>query len=256
MQTKSLGDRMKGYENVQRHHLMSRTPVIIRLDGKAFHTYTRKAGKPFCEDIAFIRKRTLAHLVDNIQGCILGYSQSDEISLVLKDWQTYNTSPWFDYNVQKIVSVAASMCTAQWNYQKMLLLGKGGALPDIALFDARAWNVPREEVVNYFIWRQQDWERNSVQMLAGSKYSAKQLHKVNCKNMIAMLEQEHGVVWGNLDAWQKQGEIYFRGNNGVIESSFIFKDNRSIIENLLNGTDENETGGKNGLPNDCTYAKA
>lgn len=236
MEKKSLGDRMKGYENVPRSYLMRRTPVIIRLDGKAFHTYTRKLEKPFSRYLHYLRSKTLAYLVDNIQGCIMGYSQSDEISLVLKDWQTFNTEAWFDNNIQKITSVSASMCTAKWNTMRHQEVDDS-TLPDMAVFDSRAWNVPREEVVNYLIWRQQDWERNSVQMLASSYYSQKRLQNVNVKSMITMVEEEHGVVWGELDNWKKQGEIYFRGNEGKIEADFIIKQNREKIENILSGVD-------------------
>jgi tRNA(His) guanylyltransferase len=235
MQTKSLGDRMKEYESVPRTYLMRRTPVIIRLDGKAFHTYTRRAAKPYSEDLHFLRKKTLMYLVNNIQGCIFGYSQSDEISLVLKDWQTLNTEAWFDNNVQKIVSVAASICTAQWNFQKQLLMGMEG-LPNIAEFDARAWNVPREEAINYLLWRQQDWERNSVQMLASSIYSQKQLHGVSARNMKTMVEKDHGIVWGDLEPWKKQGEFYHRGKVDI-EPEINIKASRRVLEELLFNTD-------------------
>lgn len=239
VEKKSLGDRMKGYENVPRSYLMRRTPVIIRLDGKAFHTYLTRQKRPFSEDVHFLRSKTLAYLVDNIQGCIMGYSQSDEISLVLKDWQTFNTEAWFDNNIQKMASISASMCTAKWNVMRHQLF-VDSKLPDMAFFDARVWNVPKEEVVNYLIWRQQDWERNSVQMLASSYYSQKRLQNVNVKSMITMVEEEHGVVWGELDNWKKQGEIYFRGNEGKIEPDFIVKHNRERIETILNGTNEDE----------------
>lgn len=166
----------------------------------------------------------------------MGYSQSDEISLILKDWQTFNTSAWFDNNIQKITSISASMCTAKWNNLRALLRDKT-PLSDMALFDARTWNVPREEVVNYLIWRQQDWERNSVQMLAQSFYSQKRLHGVNAKDMITLVEQEQGIIWGELENWKKQGEFYFRGKE-EIEENFIVKENRDLIEKIIYARDE------------------
>ncbi len=237
MQKKSLGDRMKGYENVPRNYLMTRVPVIIRLDGKAFHTYTRHFTRPFSDELHILRKATLEYLVNNIQGCVFGYSQSDEISLFLKDWQTFNTDAWFDNNIQKMVSVSASMCTGRWNLKRFQMWDKDReVMPVMAEFDSRVWNIPKEEVVNYFIWRQQDWERNSVQMLAGAYYSRKQLHGVNCKKMLTMLEVDHGIIWGDLASWKKQGEIYFRGIDSGIETDFIFKNKRDIIEALIDGT--------------------
>lgn len=237
---KSLGDRMKGYENVNRNCLMKRTPVIIRLDGKAFHTYTRGCDKPYDEQLHKVRQNTLQYLCENIQGCIIGYSQSDELSLVLKDWQTFTTSAWFDNNLQKIVSVSASMCTMNWNSQIFLrsalndMLDLDYPLTGTAIFDSRAFNLPKEEVVNYLIWRQQDWERNSVQMLGQSFYSQTQLHGLSCPDIITLVEQEHGIIWGNLEPWKKQGEVWLK-DIGIVPD-LIFKDNRELLELELNCT--------------------
>lgn len=234
---KSLGDRMKGYENVNRTYLMRRTPVIIRLDGKAFHTYTKGCDKPFDEQLHQVRSATLKYLCENIQGVILGYSQSDEISLILKDWNNFNTSAWFDNNLQKLVSVSAGMCTMKWNklagymYEHEL-----GVLQNDAIFDSRAFNLPKEEVVNYFVWRQQDWERNSVQMLARSFYSQKECFKLSCPELITKVENEKGVVWGNLDNWKKQGEIWFNGE--IVSRPFIFKNERLLIQQILDSVEE------------------
>lgn len=193
-----LGDRMKGYENISRHKLMRRTPVIIRLDGKCFGSYTKNCDRPYDEDLHNIRYNTMQYLVDNIQGCILGYSQSDEISLVLKDWQTLQTDAWFDNNLQKICSITASMTTAYWNnftnrnwYEDS---EDNQKFTQLAMFDSRAWNLPKEEVVNYLVWRQQDNERNSVQMLAQSLYSHKELQGLSCPKLITKIEEDHGII--------------------------------------------------------------
>lgn len=237
---KSLGDRMKGYENVNRNYLIKRMPVVIRLDGKAFHTYTRGCDKPYDEQLHEVRQSTLQYLCENIQGCIIGYSQSDELSLVLKDWQTFTTSAWFDNNLQKIVSVSASMCTMKWNMlcsgyiEHCNLMGIDYELVNNAVFDSRAFNVPKEEVVNYLIWRQQDWERNSVQMLGQSLYSQKQLHGLSCPQIITKVEEEHGIVWGNFEPWKKQGEVWIK-DIGIVPD-FIFKNNREMLELELDYT--------------------
>jgi tRNA(His) 5'-end guanylyltransferase len=223
---KSLGDRMKGYENVNRNFLTKRTPVVIRLDGKAFHTYTKGLDKPYDTKLHITRKDTLKYLCENIQGAIIGYSQSDELSIVIKDWQTFTTSAWFDNNIQKIVSVSASMCTMFWNRTANCVLGIDGAI-----FDSRVFNVPKEEVVNYLLWRQQDWERNSVQMLAQSLYSHKEIQGISNDALVGKIEWEFGIVWGNLDPWAKQGEVWIK-DLGLVESC-LFKNEREQLEKLI-----------------------
>ncbi len=235
MRQDSLGDRMKSYEKVPSIQLMKRTPVIIRLDGKAFHTYTRGMDRPFDEDLSKVRHQTMKMLVDNVQGCIMGYSQSDEISLLLKDWDTFQSQPWFDNKLQKVVSVVASMCTAYWQQNCDILdsertKGSDKFVGKVALFDARAFNIPKEEVVNYFLWRQLDWERNSIQMLAQSQYSHKELQGIGCKELITKLEDERGIIWGNLPSVQKLGESYIKGYG---KDYIRFKQKRDWIDGIL-----------------------
>ena len=230
----SLGDRMKAYEKVSQSKLMRRTPVVIRLDGKAFHTFTRGMEKPFSGVLHEARQNTLEYLCENIQGCVYGYSQSDEISLVLKDWQKFTTSAWFDNNLQKIVSISASMCTAVFNKE----LSKLQEVQTPALFDSRAFNLTTDEVVNYLVWRQQDWERNSVQMLARSKYSHKQCHKKSCKELLAMLEADYDVVWGELQPWEKQGEVWVHSLG--IQKNVRFMENRDALLHFLDYTEDKE----------------
>ena len=115
MKYDALGERMKKYEYVTRTHLMTRTPVIIRIDGKAFHTFTRRFKKPFDEILVKSMQETMKYLCENIQGCILGYTQSDEITLVLVDYKELDTCAWFDYNIQKMCSIVSSMATLAFN---------------------------------------------------------------------------------------------------------------------------------------------
>tara|TARA_Y100000588_G_scaffold244854_1_gene259076 strand:+ start:16355 stop:17092 length:738 start_codon:yes stop_codon:yes gene_type:complete len=234
--TTSLGDRMKAYEKIPSHKLMKRTPVILRLDGKAFHTYTKGMDKPFDKDLNVVRSNVLASLCENIQGALFGYSQSDELSIVLKDWDTFTTNSWFDSKVQKLCSVSASMCTAYWDRESGFLdsirtEGSDKFSDKMALFDSRCFNVPKEEVLNYLIWRQQDWERNSVQMIAQSLYSHKELQNKSCKRLITLIENEHGIVWGQLPSWQKRGEFWLKGE-GLIDCP-RFQENRNDLENIL-----------------------
>lgn len=115
MMRDSLGDRMKRYENITRNYLTPRTPVIIRLDGKAFHSFTRGFERPFDMTLIKTMQQTMKYLCENIQGCVLGYTQSDEITLVLIDYKKLNSDSWFDYNIQKMTSISASMATFAFN---------------------------------------------------------------------------------------------------------------------------------------------
>ena len=220
----------QNYENRYRFYLTRRTPVIIRLDGKAFHALTEKCKKPF--DGFFIRTMldTARYVCNKIQGAKCAYIQSDEISILLTDFDKLNTQAWFDYNLQKIVSISAAYASTEFS---RIYFGKNSNL--IAVFDSRAFNVPKEEVCNYFIWRQQDWIRNSIQMLAQAHYSHKELHKKNTKDMHEMLYAKN-VNWANLPNVCKNGAfIYKKEEFGFIYSDHtIFKENRDAIEQYLN----------------------
>jgi len=207
MDKTSLGDRMKtNYESVSQTRLTRRTPVIIRLDGKAFHTFTKGMKRPFDENLIQCMTTTTRNLVENIEGCEFGYTQSDEISLLLTDYKKFKTQAWFDYKVQKIVSVAASMCTAYFN--RIFFKNYGFGKP--AFFDARVFSIPKEEVVNYFIWRQQDATRNSIQMVGQSVFSHKELHGKSCDEIQEMLWSQKGINWNDIDTEKKMGSCVYK----------------------------------------------
>lgn len=199
----SLGDRMKDqYEDRTRYMLPRRTFTVLRADGKAFHTFTRRCEKPY--DTRFVEAMDAAALAlcREAQGACFGYVQSDEISVVLTDFATITTEAWFDGNLQKIVSVAASVVTAAFNYQ----YSDGCSDRSSAHFDCRAFTIPDPvEVENYLIWRQQDAVRNSIQGLAQSKFSQKQLHGVSTSQAQEMLFQQHGINWNDTPTEQKRG---------------------------------------------------
>lgn len=201
----SLGDRMKRYEMVPRIHLTPRMPMIIRLDGKAFHTYTRGFDKPWDLNMRNAMTATAKALMDEVQGAKIAYIQSDEISILVNDYEKFNTSSWFDKEVQKIVSVSASIATAHFNKYMRVVFSGQRTWNKIATFDSRCFILGREEVCNYFTWRQQDAVRNSISGLAQSKFSHKQLHKKNQSQMQEMLFQEHEINWNNYDTWKKRG---------------------------------------------------
>ena len=209
--------RMKAnYESRSRTFLTRRTPVIIRLDGKAFHTYTKGLDKPFDEGLIEDMAETARFLCSEIQAAKLAYVQSDEISILLTDYDKLGTDAWFDYNVQKIVSISASLATAKFNqlrYIRSIKLGeevdnykawKQVSVQTMAFFDSRAFNIPKEEVSNYFLARQKDAVKNSVAMLAQSLYSHKELNKKNQSDMQEMCFQK-GQNWNDLHWSKKRG---------------------------------------------------
>jgi tRNA(His) 5'-end guanylyltransferase len=214
MSTDQLGKRMKEqYEMRTRTYLPRRTYTIIRLDGKAFHTFTRGLDKPFDEDLVWLMQSTTEYLCKNIQGCKFGYTQSDEISLLLTDFTSITTDAWFDGQIQKMVSVSASMATMWFNarmngiidrHRGRKFMGNDGD-PKVALFDSRVFTIPDPiEVENYFIWRQKDAVRNSVSMLAQSLYSHKELHGKSQSDMQDMIIDK-GENWNNLPDGFKRG---------------------------------------------------
>ena len=218
MSNDSLGDRMKSYEDCYRTHLPIRMPVILRIDGKAFHSYTKGCKKPVDEGLVECMNLTAMALCKEVQGCRLAYVQSDEISLLLTNYQTVDTQSWFDNNLQKMVSISASITSVTFtensyriwgfhdNAEGTGFEGMGYTSPIIkpAYFDSRAFVIPKEDVVNYFLWRQQDATRNSVQMLARSLYSHKQCEDKNNSELQELIFQK-GINWNDCPTTQKRG---------------------------------------------------
>lgn len=231
----SLGDRMKMYEGVAKTVLMKRMPVIIRIDGKAFHTFTRGFQKPFDDVLIKSMQETTKYLCEHIQGCVFGYTQSDEITLVLCDYQTYDTSAWYDNEVQKLCSISASMATMKfnqafkqniddktWMKNKAIKFGEAGeinekyynAIEKGAMFDSRCFNIPKEEVANVILWRQQDAVRNSIQMVGQCNFSHKQLQGKSCNMIQDMLHEEKGINWNDFETYKKRGSAVIKDENG------------------------------------------
>ena len=269
----SLGDRMKNnYENRAKTYLLRRTPVIIRLVGCHFHTFTRGFAKPFDKRLMESMQETTLELCKNIQGCVFGYTQSDEITLVLVDYNNIDTDAWFDYSVEKMCSVASSMCTLYFNrifhqkirdfvnehahvvndpqtygeelsesvgkliqkYQKAVEIG--------ATFDARVFNVPEGEVTNCVLWRQQDCSRNSISSLAQAYFSPKELHGKNGSQMQDMLMEKYGINWNNLSIPEKRGTAIIKngeGNWAIDEEMPILRgEGREYLESRIHFEDE------------------
>lgn len=234
-----LGKRMKEYyESIPKTRLMRRTPVAIRIDGKAFHTFTRGFQKPFDKVLVKSMQETMKYLCENIQGCVLGYTQSDEITLILVDYKKLNSDAWFDYEIQKMCSIAASMATMAFNKffdQNVTQFYLMHAEPDVppekafyneddfhtyllydnacdkgAMFDARCFNIPREEVTNLIYWRQLDATRNSIQMVGQANFSHKELQNKSCNMIQDMLHEQKGINWNDYPTHLKRGSCCIR----------------------------------------------
>lgn len=257
-----IGKRMKhNYEEIPKIRLVRRTPVCIRLDGKAFHTFTHRLKKPFDDILIHTMQDTMKYLCEHIQGTVFGYTQSDEISLILIDYKKLSSDAWFDYEVQKMCSVSASIATLAFyqNLFRRVQEYKAGISPeeeqkennDIyiktlmrklatgALFDSRCFNIPKEEVANLLYWRQLDARRNSILMVGQAYFSAKQLHKKTCRNIQQMLA-ENGIVWDELPVHKKYGSCCIKKQQDTGESNWfidseipVFKDNRNYIEQWI-----------------------
>lgn len=270
-----LGKRMKTfYEEIPKTKLMRRVPVAIRIDGKAFHTFTKGFQKPFDEVLIKSMQDTMKYLCENIQGCVLGYTQSDEITLILVDYKKLTSSAWFDYEVQKVCSIAASMATIAFNkyfseninseycvFDDELLDGdfnpnyKNEYLIDLytthikasykgAMFDARCFNVPKEEIANLIYWRQLDATRNSIQMVGQANFSHRELQNKSCNQIQDMLMTQKGINWDDIPSYQKRGSCCIKEeyciddsirSRWIIDNDIpIFKgDNRKYIEDLI-----------------------
>lgn len=250
-----LGTRMKkNYEKISQTKLMRRTPVTIRIDGKAFHTFTKGFKKPFDDILIKSMQETMKYLCENIQGCVLGYTQSDEITLILQDYKTFETQAWFDYEVQKMCSISASMATMAFNKffnnevinastteDNDTLITYLKALNKGAMFDSRCFNIPKEEVTNLLLWRQLDASRNSIQMVGRANFSHKELHGKNTSQIDEMLLAK-GINFHTYPTHLRRGSCCIRNEEGhwfIDEEIPMFKgEGRNYIERLINCEEE------------------
>ncbi len=205
---KALGDRMKGYEKTFSNKAMRRTPLVIRVDGKAFHTLTKGCDKPFDSRIMNSMIESALEVAKNMQGFKVGYVQSDEATFILTDYDTVDTDAWFGYKMQKIVSISAAMMSVAFN--KFYDTDKS------PVFDSRAFSIPVDDVINALLWRAKDWERNSLQMYCQANFSHKQLHG---KNKAAMHDMLHdiGKNWTtDLTDMERNGTFLVKTPLGIV----------------------------------------
>lgn len=243
-----LGARMKAnYEQIPKTKLMRRCPVIVRIDGKSFHSFTKGFNKPFDDLLIKSMQETMKYLCENIQGCVLGYHQSDEISLLLIDYKKLNSQAFFDYEVQKVCSITASMATMifnmmfhkfaneyandLWDRTCSFYMGENSYIKSLseavrkgAMFDSRCFNIPEDEVANYFYWRQLDATRNSIQMVGQANFSQKKLQNKSCNMIQDMLREEKGINWDDYPTHKKRGSCCIKTDNlvdGIPRSKWI-----------------------------------
>ena len=243
-----LGVRMKTfYEHIPKTKLMRRCPVAIRIDGRAFHTFTRGFQKPFDEVLIKSMQETMKYLCENIQCCVFGYTQSDEITLILIDYQKLNSSAWFDYEVQKMCSISASMATMAFNKYFMLAVEDYceynpdatleqrniyiSAVEKGAMFDARCFNIPKEEVTNLIYWRQLDAIRNSIQMVGQANFSHKELQNKSCNDIQDMLYKQKGINWNDYPTVCKRGTAVIK--------KIVAREEKSFIDDMLEDSFDN-----------------
>lgn len=240
MDTSDLAERMKGYEKRNRYYLQRRMPVILRLDMRAGHSFTKGFERPFDEVFIKAIQETAKYLCENVQNCKLSYQQSDEITLLLVDYEKINTDCFFEYRVDKLCSIAASMATMKFNqvfkelsYResenleiiciKNPYLENRDCLTKIsnvhtnsadkgAMFDCRCFNIPKEEVTNSIYWRQLDVTRNSIQMVGQANFSHKELQNKSCNDIQDMLMTQKGINWNDLPLYQKRGSCCIRNH--------------------------------------------
>lgn len=227
---------MKRYEKHGMGILDSKVPVIIRVDGKSFSKLTRGLDKPWDSTFIECMQETARYLAENIQGCKLAYVQSDEISLLLTDFETEDTQGWFGYKVQKMASVSAALASTAFTtsffnyfeeYQKEVLSKK--LLP---VFDSRCFSVKDHDVSNYFTWRQKDAIRNSVQMLARAYFSHKQCNNKSCEELKEMLRGIN-VHWELEDSYCRRGGCVVKVKE---DAQVSYTDKRTGEENTIEVT--------------------
>jgi tRNA(His) 5'-end guanylyltransferase len=230
----SLGDRMKRYERVSKSFLTPKMPVIIRVDGKAFHTFTKHFYKPFSSLLMGAMDDAAFRTALEMQGCKAVYVQSDEATFLLTDWENNETQGWFNYNHQKIISLSAAYMSVFFNdaIEEWFEYINKPCTVRSAVFDSRAFNVPREDVVNCFLWRMKDWHRNSIQMYARSVFSHKELHEKKLEDIHDMLH-ERGKNWAtDLTFREKNGSLFTRLNTGGFAYHVEFLDGKPTYDTV------------------------
>lgn len=252
----SLGDRMKEYESRNQYYLQKRTPVCIRVDMRAGHTFTRGFARPFDEVFGNAMVRTMEYCAKNIGNCVFAYCQSDEITFILVDYAKLETDAWFDYRTDKLCSISASMATMAFNkyfysevlkwYDKTiadnifqeqaiikLMKTYQNAAEKGAMFDARCFNIPKEEATNLIYWRQLDAARNSVQMVGQANFSHNELQNKSCNMIQDMLHEQRGINWNDYPTRWKRGVAWTREKGIDYDMPMLKGPDRKYVDKVI-----------------------
>ena len=258
MDTSDLAKRMKDYEMRDRHFLQKRIPVAIRIDMRAGHTFTRGFKRPFDDIFMKSMQETAKYMCENMGNAKFAYVQSDEITIILVDYDTIETDCWFNYRTDKLCSISASMATMAFNHVFVKNVDEWGRLTfpnwdeggtneevDVgllklndayqravgkgAMFDARCFNIPKEEVTNLIYWRQLDATRNSIQMVGQANFSHKELQNKSCNDIQDMLYEQKGINWNDYPTVCKRGTACIK-NRKIIEYLDEFKVTAKLID--------------------------
>jgi len=200
-----LGNRIKIYENIEiNRRLLPLLPIVCRLDGKAFHNFTKDLKRPYDPVLSEVMILTTAYLVQETNANI-GYTQSDEISLTWHN-DRFDKQLFFDGKIQKMVSVLSSLTTGYFNK----ILTKYIKKEELGFFDCRVFNVPNvEEGANVLLWRERDATKNSISMAAGTYYDHMDLMNKNSSQKQEMLFHK-GINWHNYPTFFKRGTFIQR----------------------------------------------
>ena len=258
MDISDLANRMKEYEKRNQYYLQKRTPVAIRVDGRSFHTFTKGFKRPFDDILMKSMQETAKYMCENIQGAKFAYVQSDEITIILVDYDTLETDCWFNYRTDKLCSISASIATMafnrvfvknvdEWGRLTFPNWDEGGTNEEVdvdllklngayqraigkgAMFDARCFNIPKEEVTNLIYWRQLDATRNSIQMVGQANFSHKELQNKSCNDIQDMLHEQKGINWNDYPTVCKRGTACIK-NRKIIEYLDEFKVTAKLID--------------------------
>lgn len=209
MDKTSIGDRMKMYEASTESRVLPRLPIIVRIDGRSFSKFCKGMKRPFDDEFRQAMIETTKYLVEKTHAKI-GYTQSDEINLVLYTENLKSGSTIFDGRVQKIASNFASLASVKFLVEMQKRFPekiKNGVLPT---FDARVFVVPSKvEAYNAILWRTNDATKNSISMVAQSQFSHTELQGLSCDEMQHKLLTEKDINWNDYTSAQKQG-VYVR----------------------------------------------
>ena len=226
----TLGDLMKSYEEVTNYKLPLRSCIIVRIDGRAFHTFTKGFEKPYDEIFIRSMQKTMLSICESIQGCQFGFVESDEISILI--WETNNEAdPWFSNRLQKICSMTSSMATLYFNRYFTEILSSYSetekpnhykAIKDGAIFDSRVFIIPESVINPYFVWRQNDCTRNSILGLSQKYFSHKQIQGMKCDELQNKLLTEKNINWNDEPTVNKRGTCAYKIVDDIDKQSHIW----------------------------------